>query len=69
MFGINEVSFKNDSNKKFEIEWQVAYPHVIFSYKEKKNNKEVIFQEKYDFKYVMEKLELKPKMMLTMLKL
>ena len=60
MFGINEVPFKNDSNKKFEIEWQVAYPHVIFSYKENKKNKEVIFKENYDFKYVMEKLELKP---------
>ena len=41
MFGINEVLFKNDSNKKFEIEWQVAYPHVIFSYKEKKTIKKL----------------------------
>ena len=60
MRGLNEVPFKTDANKKFEIDWQIAYPHVVFSYTENKNGKDVTFQERYDLKCTMEKFGLKP---------
>ena len=60
MRGLNEVPFKTDANKKFSIDWQVAYPHVIFSYTENKNGKDVTFLDRYDVKCTMEKFGLKP---------
>ena len=60
MRGLNEVPFKADANKKYSIDWQVAYPHVIFSYTENKNGKEITFQDRYSVQCMLEKFGLKP---------
>ena len=58
MRSINEVAFKDNPDKKYNIEWSIAVPHVTFFYKEKKNDEEVLFIGKLDYLCLMEKLGL-----------
>ena len=46
-------------NKKYNIEYQIDIPVVIFSYKNKINNKEFLFEQRYAYNSMFEKFGLK----------
>ena len=59
MRSINEIPLKSDATKKYNLEWQLAYPNMIFSYPETKDDKTVRFEGKFDFNCLLEKFGIK----------
>ena len=51
----NEVPLKTDTNKKFNIDWELIYPNINFNYVENKNDKNVRFTGKLEFNCLLEK--------------
>ena len=59
MRSINEIPLKSDSTKKYNLEWQLAYPNMFFCYPETKDDKTIHFTGKLDFKCLLEKFGIK----------
>ena len=55
----NLVGMKTNPEKKFCIEWVIDIPDVIFTYKEKKDGKEIIHKGQLDYKCTFEKFGIK----------
>ena len=53
-----ELKDSND-NKKYNIEWVIDIPNVIFNYKENKDGKEVIYKGQLDYSCTFEKFGVK----------
>ena len=55
----HEVPLKEDAEKKFKVEWELAYPNVNFHYRLVKEDKTVVYSGKLDFNCLLEKFGLK----------
>ena len=56
---MNIVPMKEKPEMKFNIEWVVDIPNVIFIYKEKKDGKEIIYKDQLDYNCTFEKFGIK----------
>ena len=52
---MESVPLRDDASKKFDIEWELAYPNFSFLYRETKNNKTEVFTGKLDYDCLFEK--------------
>lgn len=53
------VSMKDEPDKKFKIEWVVDIPNVIFTYKEMKDGKELLYRDQLNYDCTFEKFGIK----------
>ena len=54
----HEVPLKEDATKKFKVEWELAYPNVIFHYRVTKEDKTVDYHGKLEFNCLLEKFSI-----------
>ena len=59
MHSTNEIPLKSDANKKYNLEWLLAYPNMIFNILETKDDKDVRFTGKLDVSSLLEKFSIK----------
>ena len=56
---MESVPLRDDPSKKFDIEWELAYPNFSFLYRETKDNKTAVFSGKLDYDCLFEKFGIK----------
>jgi hypothetical protein len=56
---LNIIPMKEKPDLKFNIEWVVDIPNVIFTYKEKKDGKEIVYSSQLNYDNTFEKFGLK----------
>ena len=59
MHSVNEIPLKSDANIKYNLEWVLAYPNMIFNYLETKDDKTIRFAGKLDINFLLEKFGIK----------
>ena len=56
---VNVLGMKEKPEKKFNVEWVIDIPNVIFTIKENKDGKEVIYRKELDYSCMFEKFDIK----------
>ena len=56
---INLLPLKDNPELKFNIEWVIDIPEVIFTYKEKKDGKDIVYKGQLDYNCTFEKFGIK----------